>query len=171
MSQEVLTQEVLKLIERYGSRGVLVDSNILLLHFVGGLDRKLVPHHKRTNQFAVEDYDLLESFLSKFQRIVTTPNILTEVNSLLGQIGEPRRTDCQAVLGRGIGLLDEHYVPSADVVLDDHFVKLGLTDSVIARLAEGSYLVLTDDVKLASLLQQIPVDVVNFNHLRPLSWS
>jgi len=170
MSQEVLTREVLDLVERYGSRGVLVDSNILLLYIVGGLDRKLVPHHKRTSHFAVEDYDLLESFLSKFHRIVTTPNILTEVNSLLCQIGEPRRTNCQAVLGRRIGLLDERYVPSADTVQDDHFLKLGLTDSVIARLAERSWLVLTDDLKLASFLQQIPVDVVNFNHLRPFSW-
>jgi len=30
--------------------------------------------------------------------------------------------------------------------------------------------VLTDDLKLAFFLQRIPVDVVNFNHLRPLPW-
>lgn len=165
-----MSQDVLDLIQRYGSRGVLVDSNILLLCFVGRLERELVPRFKRTAQFAVEDYDLLERFLSKFRRIVTTPNILTEVNSLLGQLSEPRRTECRAVLGRGIGLLGEQYLPSADVVQDGHFLRLGLTDSVIARLAEGSWLVLTDDLELASFLQQIPVDVINFNHLRPFSW-
>lgn len=148
-----------------------MDSNVLLLHFVGAFRRELVPQFKRTAQFTVEDYDLLEVFLSNFRRIVTTPNILTEVNAFLGQLGEPLKTDCRTGFGRELALLGEHYVPSADAAQIDQFAKLGLTDTVIAHLAEGSHLVLTDDLKLASLLAQIPVDVVNFNHLRPLPWS
>ena len=165
-----MTDHVLKLVERYRPRGVLVDSNLLVLYFVGAFKRKLVPDFKRTAQFTVEDFDLLVLFLSNFQRIVTTPNILTEVNSLLGQLGEPLKGDCREVFGRGIGLLGEHYVPSADVAQNNEFAKLGLTDTVIARLARGSFLVLTDDLRLASFLERIPVDVVNFNHLRPLPW-
>lgn len=165
-----MTDHVLELVERYRSRGVLVDSNVLLLYFVGRFQRQLVPDFKRTAQFKVEDYDLLELFLSNFQRIVTTPNILTEVNSLLGQLGEPRKSNCIKGFAGGIGLLGEHYVPSADAAQVDQFAKLGLTDTVIAHLAEGSYLVLTDDAKLTCFLQRIPVDVVNFNHLRPLPW-
>jgi len=165
-----MIDHVLGLVERYRSRGVLVDSNVLLLYFVGGFDRELVPRFKRTKQFTVEDYDLLVLFLSSFRQIVTTPNILTEVNSLLGQLAEPLDTNCRTVLGRGIGLLGEHYVPSDDAAQADQFTKLGLTDTVIAHLAEGSYLVLTDDLRLACFLERIPVHVVNFNHLRPLPW-
>ncbi len=165
-----MTDHVLYLVERYRSRGVLVDSNLLLLYVVGGFERELVPHFKRTKQFTVEDYDLLVLFLSNFERTVTTPNILTEVNSLLGQLGQPRLNNCRAVFARGIGLLGEHYVPSADAAQLDQFARLGLTDTVIARLAKGSHLVLTDDLRLASFLERIPIDVINFNHLRPLPW-
>lgn len=165
-----MSDHVLQLVEQYRSRGVLVDSNVLLLYFVGAFERQLVPRFKRTAQFTVQDYDLLGLFLSNFQHIITTPNILTEVNSFLGQLGEPLKTECRTVFGRAIGLLGEHYVPSADATRLDRFARLGLTDAVIAHLAEGSCLVLTDDLKLASFLQRIPVDVVNFNHLRPLPW-
>jgi hypothetical protein len=165
-----MIDHVLELIQRYRARGVLVDSNVLLLYFVGGFDRELVPRFKRTAQFTVDNYDLLMRFLSSFGQVVTTPNILTEVNGFLGQLAEPRDADCRTFFGRGIGLLGEHYVPSADVAAVGHFAKLGLTDSVIARLARGSYLVLTDDLTLAFFLERIRVDVVNFNHLRPLPW-
>lgn len=165
-----MSDHVLQLVERYRSRGVLVDSNVLLLYFVGAYQRQLVPRFKRTAQFTVQDYDLLVHFLSNFRQIATTPNILTEVNSLLRQLGEPFKTECGTAFGRAIGLLGEHYVPSADTARLDQFARLGLTDTVIAHLAEGSYLVLTDDLKLASFLQRVPVDVVNFNHLRPLPW-
>lgn len=165
-----MTDHVLQLVERYRSRGVLVDSNVLLLYFVGRFKRGLVPRFKRTAKFREEDYDLLELFLSNFRRIVTTPNVLTEVNSLLGQLGEPLKGDCMRGFGSVIGLLGEQYVPSADVAQVEQFARLGLTDNVIARLAEGSYLVLTDDAKLTCFLQRVPVDVINFNHLRPLPW-
>jgi len=165
-----MSDHVLQLVERYRSRGVLVDSNVLLLYFVGAFERQLVPRFKRTAQFTVEDYDLLRLFLSNFRRIITTPNVLAEVNALLGQLGEPLKIRCRERFGAEIALFGEHYVPSADAVPIDQFARLGLTDTVIAHLAEGSYLVLTDDLKLASFLQRIPVDVVNFNHLRPLPW-
>jgi hypothetical protein len=165
-----MSDHVLQLVERYRSRGVLVDSNVLLLYFVGAYERRLVPRFKRTAQFTVQDYDLLVYFLSNFRRIVPTPNILTEVNALLGQLGEPPKIQCRARFGPEIARLGEDYVPSADAVGLDQFPRLGLTDAVIARLAKGNHLVLTDDAKLAVFLERTQIDVVNFNHLRPL-WS
>ena len=162
---------VLRLIGRYGSRGVLVDTNILLLHFIGQFDRSLVPHFKRTAQFTEEDFDLLMGLLARFKRIVTTPNVLSEVSNLSGQMGDPNRSACREQFARGIGVLEERYVKSVDAAQSTQFSRIGLTDSGIMLLAKGEYLVLTDDLTLAGFLQAAGVDVLNFNHIRWTQWT
>ena len=166
-----MTDHILGLIERHGSGGVLVDANILLLYFVGSYNREHVPRFKRTGQFTVNDYDLLVRVLSRFARVVTTPNILSEVNSLSAQMGEPAKTEYFEEFARGIATLDEHYVTSATASQLSEFPKLGLTDSGILHLAEDQYLVLTDDLRLCQFLEKAGVDVSNFNHIRLIAWT
>jgi rRNA-processing protein FCF1 len=166
-----MTDPILGLIERYHSGGVLIDTNILLLYFVGSYNRELIPRFKRTVQFTVEDFDLLVRLLSRFAQIVTTPNILSEVNSLSGQIGQPAKIAYFEQFARGIATLDEQYVASATASGLSEFPKLGLTDSGILHLAGGKYLVLTDDLRLCAFLEKTGVDVLNFNHIRWIAWT
>jgi rRNA-processing protein FCF1 len=156
------------LVGRYRSDGVLVDTNILLLFLVGLFDRTQIIRFKRTRAYSVEDYDLLAGLLSRFDRIVTTPHILSEVNSLARQLGEPARTSLFKFFATRIGLLTEEYVASAQAAGIAQFPRLGLTDSGIICLVKDKYLVLTDDFELFGHLEKAGIDVVNFNHLR--SW-
>jgi rRNA-processing protein FCF1 len=166
-----MTDPILGTLERHRSRGVLVDTNILLLYFVGRFAPRMISQFKRTRAFDVQDYHLLARLLTGFRRIVTTPNVLSEVNGLSAQIREPLRTKYFGQFAREITALDEHYVPSAEAACVEHFTKLGLTDAAILALARSNYLVLTDDVTLYLLLESAGIDVLNFNHLRPLGWS
>ncbi len=166
-----MTDLILGLIERHRSRGVLVDTNILLLYFVGSFSRELIPRFKRTCEFTVDEYDFLNQLLARFARVVTTPNILAEVNSLSGQMGEPAKTEYFEEFARGIATLDERYVPSATASQLSEFPKLGLTDSGILHLAGGKYLVLTTDLELCHFLEKAAVDVLNFNHIRYMAWN
>ncbi|WP_334839853.1 hypothetical protein [Nostoc sp.] len=105
---------------------------------------------------------------------MTTPNILTEVNSLANQLGEPERSQCFAIFAqcvKNVALLDEYYVNSLDAVNTEKFIKFGLADSGILTLSKGKYLVLTDDFKLASYLQSVEIDVINFNNIRVFNWK
>lgn len=68
--------------------GVLIDSNLLLLLFIGGYDRKQIQINKRLKAFAEEDFDVLVGFLSQFSQLITTPNTLTEVSNLSSGIPE-----------------------------------------------------------------------------------
>lgn len=159
-----------KLIPRYARNGILVDTNILLLFFLGSFDPSQIPRYDRTAQFTAEDYDTLLALLQRFDKIVTTPNILTEVNSLSGQIKEPARTSYFAKLAEGIHVIEEHYVESREAASTERFAKMGLTDAGILRLAKDKYLVLTDDFPLSQYLQKVGVDVINFNHIRVPYW-
>ena len=118
---------------------------------IGSL-RRLIGSFKRTRQFVEEDYELLASILRRFRHIVTTPNVLTEVNSLSGQMGDPKRGGLFQQFAEQIQTITERYVESARLAQHDSFVKLGLTDVGIFHLAAESLLVLTDDYRLSNML-------------------
>jgi hypothetical protein len=163
--------EIERLLLAYRSRGVLVDTNLLLLYFVGLFDPTRISTFKRTASFSSEDFQLLATVLAQFKRIVTTPNILTEVNSLSNQLPEHVKDTYYPMFSRIVTSLDEYYVPSTTAVSLAGFLRFGLTDTAISELAESRYLVLSDDLKLTIHLQTNGVDTVNFNHLRTLNWQ
>ena len=163
--------EIESLFSRYRQKGVLVDTNILLLHFVGSTNRERISRFKRTQNFIPEDYDLLLQVLGYFQTVATTPNILTEVSSLANQLGEPERSQCFAFFAQGISTLEETYLESKGVVTDQQFTKFGSTDCGILSFAKDRYLVLTDDLRLAAYLKRQEIDTVNFNNLRVFGWQ
>lgn len=163
--------EIEKLILSYRTKGVLVDSNLLLVYCVGMYDPARIGRFKRTAAFSTDDFHLLARLMRFFQKVVTTPNILTEVNNLSNQLAEPGRSDYYAEFSKQIDSLDEHYLKSAQISTRDFFQRFGLTDSGIAELASGKYLVLSDDFKLVTHLQSIGIDAINFNHIRALGWN
>lgn len=163
--------DALELIQSHLAKGVLVDTNLLLLYFVGKFDSKLISTFKRTNQFNAEDFELLDRILKLFRRIVTTPNVLAEVNSLSGQWGEPAKTKYFERFASEIETLEEEYITSRAASGEPLFVRVGLTDTAIALAARNRYLVLTDDFRLAQLLEHQGAAVLNFNHIRGLIWE
>ncbi|MGI9104680.1 MAG: PIN domain-containing protein [Pyrinomonadaceae bacterium] len=164
-------QQLDHLLTRYKSKGVLIDTNLLLLYFVGMYDPQRIPRFKRTMIFATEDFFTLLGFFNYFSKIVTTPNILTEVNSLTNQLPDKIKIAFYPKFADHLAVLDEHYMESSKISSTPHFLKLGLTDSGILNLAQGQYLVLTDDFRLAGQLEKQGIDVINFNHIRTMNWS
>lgn len=102
---------------------------------------------------------------------MTTPNILTEVNSLANQLGEPERSQCFLIFSEIIPTLDENYIESRTIATNEKFVRFGLTDCGILNLAIDKYLVLTDDFRLANYLQSVGIDAINFNNIRTWGWN
>ena len=130
-----------------------------LLYFIGELNRNRITRFKRTKQFTPKDYDLLVDFLRNFATLATTPNILTEVNSLINQLGEPERSACYEIFARKVDSLQESYLSSQSIAsLNWSFFKYGLTDCGIDMLARDRYLVLTDDLKLFTHLSSKGID-------------
>ena len=157
---------MVELIAKHRARGILVDTNVLLLYLVGSVDPELIRRHKRTAQFTIEDYDTLEELLSAFSVVITTPSILTETNNLAGQIGNPAREMIFAALSREAGVMRERHVAVSRLTQEAVFIDFGITDAGIAVAAQKGYLILTDDFALSSYLSSEGHDVINFNHLR-----
>lgn len=122
------------------------------LWVVGLHDPSLIRRHKRTRDFDEQDFDRLAASLGQVRRIWVTPNVLTEVSNLIGQIGEPARSELLLRLSNVIqGVVVEIYRESARVAAENLFSRLGLTDTGFFLLDEKP-LVITADGKLAGIL-------------------
>ncbi|HZL36920.1 MAG TPA: PIN domain-containing protein [Tepidisphaeraceae bacterium] len=153
-------------IAAYATKGLLIDSHMVLLYVVGSHDKTLISRFKRTQTYTPDDFDTLDAVLSLFSRIVVTPHIFAEVNSLLRQLPEAIRDACFASsFLEVIQVVDEVQVASKDAAVHEKFPRLGLTDCAICSLA-GQCAILTDDLPLYGNLAQMGAPVINFTHLR-----
>ena len=159
-----------QLIGAHREKGILIDSGLLLLLFVGLCDRGRIQTFKRTKMFTESDFDLLQGIVRRFDLLVTTPNILTEVSNLLGQLPDNLHAQYFATFARSLQEgVNEYYIPSGQLALQDHFPRLGLTDIGIIEQARNGNLVLTVDLSLYNRLCELGVDAINFNHFRESS--
>jgi hypothetical protein len=160
-----------EIFQKYRAKGLLVDSNLLLLYLSGRANVELISASKplRSHSFTLDDYAALYRVVGFFgKRLFTTPHILTEVSNLSTKLpGATRIAFFQSTLPR-IAEWQERYVPSQLLSQHDCFPRFGLTDTAIINLAPGSLLVLTIDFELSGYLQKRNVDAINFKELRKL---
>jgi rRNA-processing protein FCF1 len=153
----------------YRPRGAVIDTNLLLLYFLGSFQRKQIRSNKRLAIFDEDDFELLSRLLSLFKKIVTTPNILTEVSNLSDGVPESQRESYFMEFRRRLSILAEECVLS-ETALNSKWLRFGLTDAAIATISRERYLVITDDFRLSQALASDGIDALNFNHLRYVNW-
>jgi rRNA-processing protein FCF1 len=156
-------------LEHYRARGAVVDTNLLLLLFLGSYERKHISQGRLT-RYTPEDFELLVRLLDRFQKIITTPHILTEVSNLSNAIVESERAAYFLAFADRLALLSEEYVGSA-TPMKSRWAEFGLTDAAIGVIAQNKYLVITDDFRLSQKLQFDGIDSLNFNHIRQMAWQ
>lgn len=148
--------------------GVVVDANLLLLYLVGECNSSWIKQFKRTASFGIEDYRVLSRLLKRFNRILTTPNILTEVNGMANQLQKKRKEAFAKLMTARIAQMNEEFVESRTASTREEFAEFGLTDSAIVCVGETDSLVITDDLPLYHLMSGLELPCINFNHIRSL---
>ncbi|USX13824.1 hypothetical protein NHH88_29965 [Oxalobacteraceae bacterium OTU3CAMAD1] len=165
-----LEQQLLKLVRKHSARGILIDTNVLLLYLFG----KLLPSaigQKRLSKYGIDDADIVSQFVGLFGQILTTQHVLTETSNLARQIvGGGLRHELSLRLYplfclESPGLLKSCHVdgPAIDANL---FARLGLTDAGLTSLVQKNTLLLTDDLDLHISAVSTGGDAINFTHMR-----
>jgi rRNA-processing protein FCF1 len=158
-------------IAKYRSKGILIDTNLLLLLFIGRVSTEFIQQYKRTATYTPADYQMLLRLLDQFETVVVTPNVLTEVSNLANGLHDDRLLDFFNVFKESLSILSEEFVASATAASQPGFEIYGLADMGIGLVAKSKYLVLTDDLRFADFAGRNGVDVINFNHLRHAAWA
>ena len=145
---------------------LIVDTNLLLLLVVGAYAPEQIDRFKRTRAYLRNDYLLLLAFAREFRRVLVTPNLLTEVSNLAGQLSEPVRSRVFVSFAALTRQVDERYFASSDLVGEADFLRFGLADTSVIAMARERIAVITDDLPLYVRLTSAGVQVTNFNHIR-----
>ncbi|CAN5841553.1 PIN domain-containing protein [soil metagenome] len=156
-----MNEYLLSLITKYKNKGVLIDTNILLLYLVGSLDLNMIRGFKRTANFTENDFNLISNFIKQFNLKITTPHVLTEVSDFIDN-----RQNLQAVLKIFIEHTKEIFIESVELSKKDTFFKFGLADTSVTYSAKDSYLIFTDDRPLYGFLINSQIDAVNLDQIR-----
>jgi len=136
----------------FGRKFILVDSNLLLLLAIGLWNPRAIPAQKRLSSFTVDDFNVLRNFLSTFEKIVTTPHLLTEVSNLAGAASGQARDAIFLQLESLFVTLDERTSLATALCAQPEFRVFGITDSAMSLLSV-EMLLLTEDGRLARHLQ------------------
>lgn len=161
----------------YRRRGILLDTGPLVVLYVGLFDPDQVLRFPHTRQignaeelFTGRDFETILGFVRGFDRLITTPHVLAEVSNFLGRLSGHAKEECFAIFARHLAeATTEEHRPAAKVLAGkQEFVPFGITDSAIAEVAAGEYLVLTTDARLNAHLVNKGVASLNYNNYRPL---
>lgn len=162
-----------KLASQYGSRGLLLDTNLFLLFAVGRYQPSRIATFKRTSQYTQEDYAIVAQVVNAFRgMIITTPHILSEASNF-GIGSDPREVRRITVLLDIMKQAKEIHVAKDDIFRRDHEAvrKFGVTDAAIIALArDRQCLVISDDFPLCGYLTKSRCHAMNLNHLRSQRW-
>src|SRR5882672_4485904 len=154
--------DLLALVGKYRTKGILLDSNLLVLLFVGLLDPDRVRSFSRTRNhgFTENEFSLLEKIISSTStKVITTPHILTEASGFIRTefYGKVQQAALQ-IIAQATQAFKERRPESRNLVRTDFFYRFGLTDSAVLDLPPKKYLVLSIDAELVIALQKKGVD-------------
>ncbi|MEA5415096.1 hypothetical protein [Synechococcus sp. BA-132 BA5] len=145
---------------------LLLDTNLLLLLFIGGKDVSLIKKARTLSAYTEEDYELLREFaeLNRFTSLLTTPHIITEVSNLLGKERDDITRVGREATAEFLARCSERTDSSAQLASNPEFRRLGITDVAIAVAASTPAFILTADLPLYVYCASSGLDVANFNH-------
>ena len=119
-----------ELVDKHRANGLLIDANLLVMYLVGRTNKDRIPTFKRTQQYTIDDFELLDLLTAEFQKLVTTPHVLTEVSNLAALYGKELRA-FRTWFKNTVPQMQEFYDESRRVVEEDSFRSLGLADAAI----------------------------------------
>lgn len=155
------------------SKGIILDTNVLLLMLCGWADPGSIATFKRTADrgYTADDFGRLHRIAAKFSMILVTPHILAELTNLLPQSRDALSQKLAKALVPLVRTLKENHVPKDTLELDPLLPRIGFADlGMIETARKTGCLVVTDDFVASGQLAKAGCAVVNLNILRGQQW-
>src|SRR5688572_366905 len=115
-------------------KGVVIDTNLLLLLLIGLYDITQIEKHKRIKKYSKSDYDKLLILIRHFSdKIFTTTNIVTEVCNLSDNYNTETEYCFFQFIEKVLKTYEEQNEKSIDLIDSNKtaFYKLGIADTSI----------------------------------------
>ncbi len=74
-------EKIYQYAHKRNNEGIIIDTNVLLLFFIGRYNQDYIKEFKHTNTYSKEDYSLVEHIIKPFNKIIITPQIIAEISN------------------------------------------------------------------------------------------
>jgi len=145
---------------------ILIDTNALIILIMGRINPKLINNHRRTSIYDEQDYYNLIEFVKDVNRIITLPNILTEVDNLLNSDLGKYHYEYTKVFLEFLQQSNEKYFETKKIIESQHFLNLGLTDSAIIEVAKDCEFLITADSELSDFAKANSINVIDLVEIK-----
>lgn len=152
-------------------KGLIIDTNLLLLLLIGLFDKNQIEKVRRIRTYSIDDFEKIIRLIDFYNKEITiTSNLLTEICNLSDTFNIESKYKFFKFLEEFQSKLTEHHESSFSIILNNQtaFYKFGISDASIVNLAKEKYLVLTDDLSLYHFISSQNFATLNYNHLRQL---
>jgi len=143
-------------------RDVIIDTNIFILFLAGQINENRIENYTRNSLYKREDYYFLLSILSGYDRIITSPNILTEVDNILNRITGEDKYKYLVLVKTIYKQTIEKYIETETVAQNWFFDTLGITDSSILMMAKNCELLISGDSSLCDYAKSLNINTFDF---------
>jgi hypothetical protein len=143
-------------------RDVIIDTNIFILFLAGQINENRIRNYTRNSLYTKEDYYLLINILSTYDRIITSPNIMTEVDNILNRITGEDKYKYLILVKTIYKQTIEKYIQTETVSQNWYFDELGITDSAILMMAKECELLISGDSSLCDHAKSLNIKTFDF---------
>lgn len=143
-------------------RDVIIDTNIFILFLVGQINENRIKNYTRNSLYTKEDYYFLLNVLADYDRIITSPNILTEVDNILNRIGGEDKYKYLVLAKTMYKQTIEKYIETERITQNWYFDSLGITDSSILMMAKDCELLIYGDSSLCDHAKSLNIKTFDF---------
>ena len=148
-------------------KNVILDTGVFILWIVGLIDEGYIKKFIKTKMFSIEDFEVLNSKISTFEKVFITPHILAEFShQTLEQTSF--RDDYKKMVRSFLlkfskgDILEENQIDLVKIFSNDKIYYLGVADISIVESSNNNYAVITSDGRLADTLRETGKIVFKF---------
>jgi predicted nucleic acid-binding protein len=143
-------------------RDVIIDTNVFILFLSGKINENRIKNYTRNSLYTKEDYYLLLNILSNYDRIITSPNILTEVDTILNRITGEDKYKYLVLVKTIYKQTIEKYIKTETISQNWYFDELGITDSSVLMMAKECELLISGDSSLCDYAKSLNIKIFDF---------
>jgi predicted nucleic acid-binding protein len=143
-------------------RDVIIDTNIFILFLAGQINENKIQNYTRNSLYTKEDYYFLLNIVVNYDRIITSPNILTEVDNILNRITGEDKYKYLIIVKNIYKQTIEKYIETEAVSKNWFFDTLGITDASILMMAKECELLISGDSSLCDYAKSLNIKTFDF---------
>lgn len=141
---------------------LLIDTNLLLVMVIGGVDDgRYIEKSKRLGHFCIEDYRQLWGLVEEYKEVWITPYIAAEVSNLI-DLDSYASKKAFEIAREIFSIFNQAKTLISDDSKHDFFINFGLTDSSIINLSKDFDILTNDQRMLIPLYTANPDRIIHY---------